>query len=293
MKKIFSLLLISMSAGGLFALSMGNPTEASLYSQGLWCNSGGCSDPCDPCFNWCDAWSVRLGFRGDYVFNRHLKSNDFQPVSSSTVDRAEISTNAAYLVLNICDRVDVFATLGATSIFIREDSASILPDTVGAGIGTLHFATDFSWSVGGRATLWECGCFGIGLEGEYFSTHPELNFLNIASFIFNRKGSTHYKEWQVGLGASYLLCLGCPNICLVPYTGVTWSGCTLDEFIAQSIVTFNGGVSQPARIAALENQKLWSYVIGTSLTFCDSFGLNLEGRFAAEKAVSVTGQFRF
>ena len=134
------------SASSLQALPVGNPAEPSLMIDGiLWEGFGG--DPCDPCTTWCDAVSLRLGYYGDYVFDRVLKTDvakDFemgkqysQDATTSTTREtasnvaygkhfqdAEMFTNAAFMALNIWDRFDVFCTLGATNGYLKGNSAA-------------------------------------------------------------------------------------------------------------------------------------------------------------------------
>ena len=139
------------SASSLQALPVGNPAEPSLMIDGiLWEGFGG--DPCDPCTTWCDAVSLRLGYYGDYVFDRVLKTdvakmfdmgaaptvadtdklqNDptqstprENPAYGKHFQDAEMFTNAAFMALNIWDRFDVFCTLGATNGYLKGNSAS-------------------------------------------------------------------------------------------------------------------------------------------------------------------------
>lgn len=137
------------SASSLQALPVGNPAEPSLMIDGiLWEGFGG--DPCDPCTTWCDAVSLRLGYYGDYVFDRVLKTDvakQFEmgkaptdpkgnadapttltarenPAYGKHLQDAEMFTNAAFMALNIWDRFDVFCTLGATNGYLKGNSAS-------------------------------------------------------------------------------------------------------------------------------------------------------------------------
>ncbi len=134
------------SASSLQALPVGNPAEPSLMIDGiLWEGFGG--DPCDPCTTWCDAVSLRLGYYGDYVFDRVLKTDvnkEFTMGTAYSTDTgtsttsattsnaaygkhfqdAEMFTNAAFMALNIWDRFDVFCTLGATNGYLKGNSAA-------------------------------------------------------------------------------------------------------------------------------------------------------------------------
>jgi len=285
-------MLTLLSCGAAYALPVGNPSEASLFGNGV-CWETSCCDPCDPCFSWCDAWSVRIGFAGDYVFNRNMElrnNND----NGADIDTTEIYTNAGYIALNICDRLDIFSRLGATNLHITTDALSWgAPNSLQS---ELAFQTYFSWSIGARATLWECNCFSFGVEGEYFQTSPDFDYFlqydSGAFTYFNDNNNATYKEWQVGLGASYRFETSCPTLALVPYAAVKWAGSRLDI----DSFRFDTDISSKAETLTLndlESNKLWGYAVGVSFTLCDMVGVTVEGRFADEKAVYVNGQFRF
>lgn len=187
---------------------------------------------------------------------------------------AEWFSNAAFLALNIWDRFDIFCTLGASNGYFKSSSAAFnlvgligfsatsststdlpmqLPN-VGITQGVVEFYTDtsFSWSVGARGALWECGCATLGAEFQYAQSNPKIEILNVTSspaqFVIHKprgyKGASSnfplpitagtteatdtksatikYHEWQVGLALSYRLNM------LVPYIGVNWSRATFD-----------------------------------------------------------------
>lgn len=290
MKKLIATVLTILTCGAAYALPLGNPTEASLYLNGV-CWDRGCCDPCDPCFSWCDAWSLRIGFYGDYVWNRHLE------ISSGGDNHADIKdtrifTNAGLITLNICNRLDVFATLGVTNLDIRTPGRTF--GLIDNRMIELVYHDEFSWSVGARATIWECSCFGIGLEGQYFQTRPDISYLldygSGQVIEFNETSRKHrYHEWQVGLGASYRFATSCPTIALVPYTGVLWSWSRLDS----NADTITIGTAELVTLHDLKAKKLWAWALGVSFTLCDMVGITVEGRWAGEKGLHVNGQFRF
>ncbi|WP_284443433.1 porin [Chlamydia gallinacea] len=183
---------------------------------------------------------------------------------------AEWATNAAYLALNIWDRFDVFCTLGASSGYFKagSDAFSVvglfglkgdvttvaqtnLPNVfLTQGVVELYTDTSFSWSIGARGALWECGCATLGAEFQYAQSKPKVETLNVlctpAQFTVhkprgykntpfplpldagteaaaNTKSATiQYHEWQAGLALSYRLNM------LVPYLGVKWSRASFD-----------------------------------------------------------------
>ncbi|KZN28179.1 porin [Chlamydia pecorum] len=317
MKKLLKSAFLSAAffAGdaSLHALPVGNPAEPSLLIDGtIW--EGMSGDPCDPCATWCDAISLRVGFYGDYVFDRVLKTDvskmflmgtaptspNSAADSNTTAERAnpaygkhmhdaEWFTNAGYIALNIWDRFDIFCTLGATSGYFKGNSASFnligligisgstldqkYPNaSISNGVVELYTDTTFSWSVGARGALWECGCATLGAEFQYAQSKPrvqELNVLsNVAQFTVHKpqgyvgqslplptnagtsnasdlKNATiNYHEWQVGAALSYRLNM------LVPYIGIQWSRATFDADTIQ--------VAQPKLASPIFNLTTWN-----------------------------------
>jgi major outer membrane protein len=277
MKKLFVTMLSILACGAAYALPVGNPSEASLLRDGLiW--EGYCGDPCDPCTNWCDAWSLRIGFYGDYVFNKHLEVDSDGP----DIEDTEIFTNAGYIALNFFDRFDIFTSLGATNILI-DANASVFTPLDGPRL-VLETETHFSWSLGARATVWECGCTAIGIEGQYFSVQPDITRITTGSTLSVYTDdvlSVRYHEWQVGLGISHRINM------LVPYAAVKWSRAHMDFVNEEEII------DSAIFLDNLNSKNHWGYAVGVSLVDSEKALVTVEGRWGDEKAIYVNGQVRF
>ncbi len=198
--------------------------------------------------------------------------------------QSELYTNAGYLALNIWDRFDVFCTLGTTNAYIKGSSAafnlvgllgvneaenvsgidqSVPNASIGNAFVELYTDAEFSWSIGARGALWECGCATLGAEFQYAQAKPEISQINVVSnvaqfSIAHPKGfvgedaklplptvsttstqpnltktksiSANYSEWQVGLALAYRL-----NF-ISPYVGIKWSRAKIDfdgAYVAQ------------------------------------------------------------
>ncbi len=225
--------------------------------------------------------------------------------------QSELYTNAGYLALNIWDRFDVFCTLGTTNAYIKGSSAAFnlvgfLGNTdaitsaaataapnasIGNAFVELYTDAEFSWSVGARGALWECGCATLGAEFQYAQAKPEISQINVVSnvaqfSIAHPKGfvgdlakfplplssdtakspdltkaksiSANYSEWQVGLALAYRL-----NF-ISPYVGIKWARAKIDfdgAYIAQpqlsnaifDLVTWNPTLSGAAAAEANED----------------------------------------
>lgn len=297
MKKLFTTMLTVLASGAAFALPVGNPSEASLLCDGV-CWEGHCGDVCDPCLSWCDAFSVRLGFYGDYVFNRHMEVDDQNCDANSDYEHVRLYTNAAYLAGNFWDRVDIFITLGASGLYADGEGSAFSYNPRATFLGSwveLETETAFSWSVGGRATLWECGCTSVGIEGQYFEFRPHVNTVNTfnnatagvngLTFPANCVSAKYY-EYQVGLGLSHRI------HCFVPYVAVKWSAAKLMMDNARV-----GGIDNTAgTFEVLGNAQLtnvWGYAVGVSVVDCEKAAITGEFRGGDELAAYVNGQLRF
>lgn len=281
MKKLFVTLLTIVASGAVYALPVGNPSEASLLCDGfIW--EGHCGDPCDPCLSWFDAFSVRFGFYGDYVFNRNLQNDD---ENDNDIERTQLFTNAGYIAANFYDRLDFFATLGATKILIDTNDKAF--GFGGTGRFALETESSFSWSMGARGSIWECGCTTLGAEFQYFYTKPHLTraTLTDSTSIYPQKSvNAKYREWQAGIGLSHRINL------LVPYVAYKVSGVHLNWGDATLGLP---GVGIPAEFQDMKNGKHSGFAVGVSLIDCEKAALTAEGRFGDEKALYVNGQIRF
>jgi major outer membrane protein len=295
MKKLVVSILTLFACGSAYALPVGNPVEASLFECGNYWGGGGCGapvcDPCDPCAGgWFDCLNLRIGFYGDYVFNRHLKTHT-RLITERSLHQVRLNTNAGYLAVNLFDAFDVFATLGATHARIEADALDF--STLGfSGLFVVDFDTRFSWSVGARATLFEWCRFAVGIEGQYFQFNPRVNFIEEDAFVIihPERRCTRYQEAQVGFGLAYRYCCGCAA--WIPYVAGKWSWerwCFRheDEIITVPII------GDLVILPRLRNHKHWAFATGLTTTLCDAIGVTVEGRWGDEKAVFVNGQFCF
>ena len=301
-------MLAVLSCGAVWALPVANPAAASLLCDGIFWE-GHCGDMCDPCLTWCDAFSMRLGFWGDYQFNRYLETDD--AFEHRDIDVSRVISNAAYFVGNFWDRFDIFGTLGTTRLDLWGDMN--VWTTINPGVGTtlsvvqagqalfhLSTTTEFMWSVGLRGTLWECGCTSVGAEFQYMQTRPHLRFIDeynndgtvsnqYRQAFANSSYSVNYHDWQIGLGVSHRINM------LVPYAAVRWSGAQFQLGDANVFGSASTGQSIPnsCKLVNLRAVKSWGYAVGVSLVDCEKMALTVEGGFASSLEASVIGEIRF
>lgn len=272
MKKIIFLSML-LIADYLYSLPVGNPSEASLFYH----------EPTpDGCGVFYDIVSVGVGFYGDYVFNRHLRT-----IHDHDIEQTKINTNACYLVLSLFEKADTFATLGTSNLEIHTNLSAFNARDPNPRFD-LNSSTSFSWSLGERITLWECGALAFGVEGQYFETRPNIKRMYIATGAVayaDKISQSTYREWQAGLGLSYRI------KDILPYAALTWSHAqwifgNKHYIIEDNVNTF---------LFNLKNQKSWGYALGATISrlSCDRIAVTVEGRFANERALYVNGQIRF
>ncbi|MBS0623986.1 MAG: hypothetical protein JSS62_05120 [Verrucomicrobia bacterium] len=274
----------------MHALPIGNIADGELYQNSICWNGSVC---CKYGTTLCQALGLRVGFYGDYVYNRFLEVNQTY-IPSSSIQQTTLSTNAGLVILNFFEWLDVFATLGTTSLDLSTNGYSFAnslgTDTVKI---SMQFPAQFSWSVGMTGTIWTYRCFVFGFEGQYFRVNPQLtNFTRLntgrADYL-NRP--TAYQEWQAGVGAAYRFTTGYSGVTFVPYVGTKWSS---GKFSFNDYTfSFPGVTSGHYTLYNLTPQKSWGLAVGMTAMFCQTAGLNIEGRWADESALSVQGQVRF
>jgi major outer membrane protein len=272
--KTLCILICTLLVNVIYALPVGNPSEASLFQD-----SDICHEPCA----W-DFLSFGVGFYGNYVFNRHLET-----VNGKEIDATKLFTNSGCLVVNLCKRVDLFSTLGVSRLSLNT-SLGAFNSVDPHPLFEIESGSAFSYSVGARATILSYRCVCLGIEGEYFSFRPHIKRMYIAAGAVSYPDEvlkTHYQEWQVGTGVSYQY-----NDFFAPYVAVKYSQCSWrltdgDRFIIESNTnTF---------LYNLKNHRHFGYAVG--LTFCPSLceklSVSAEARFCDEKALYINGQMRF
>lgn len=279
MKKAKLLILALLSCGSAYALPVGNPVMPMLLTEGI-IKCGHHADLRDPCTTMWDSWSMRVGFYGDYVFNRNVEhSND--SVKDANIEKLTLSSNAAEFTFNLYDRCDFFGVVGTTkmrlysalSAFVEQDEQLLVLDTNSAGM----------WSVGARSILWDCGCLFVGGSVQYMYTVPKANFLIASKWApLQDQLEIKYGEWQVDLAASYRI------ESWIPYVGVKFARChgNMDNTVINPVKT-------DIFFGKLKETKRWGYALGLTMVRCDMMELTGEARFGDEAGFHVTSTLRY
>ena len=268
MKKLL-VLLAGLTASSLYASPVLNPAAPALNTDGLfYC----CPDSC---------WSLRAGFRGDYVFDRKLED------AVHSINNYSLFSNEGALTLNLWNRLDIYGFVGATS----QNLASVYPGTLFSSFDEVAYTTETIWGVGGKWVFWEwdwtchCGRSFLALDANYES----VSSANPAQSLVNKTPlsgfpEVSYHETQVSLAWGHRV----KN--LIPYIAVKWSNARAN--MPTTSVVDDGEQENTQVLQDLKNRNSWGWALGCSLVDVGRMTVSAEARFVDEKAMTVTGSFR-
>lgn len=271
MKKLVMLLSGVMMGSSIFAAPVLNPADPALNTNGLfYC----CADSC---------WSLRAGFRGDYVFNRGLE-NPAQPI-----DRYSLYSNAGVLTLNLWERIDIYGLVGSCSQNFQSKFAITPP--VAAAV-SVDYETRTIWGAGIKLILWEwdwtCHCGRSFLTAGF--DYESVSSANANTFVGNGVllntvaiPANNYRESQVTLAFGHRIKK------LIPYIAGKWSNARAN--VNTSTVGVGGGST--LTMQTMSSEQHFGYAIGASLVDVGRMTVTAEARFVDEKAMTITGAFRF
>jgi len=276
-RKLFFQIVILLGSTAAWALPTGNITSPGLY-QSTRVSTG--------------MLNFRVGFYGDYVFNRYLETTN----NMGQVHKTQINTNAGYFAVNLFRWVDLFATVGESKLTINTPS-SIYSSTLSSNIPmtTLPFESAFSWSAGGKTLLFKWRSLRVGVEGQYFQYCPTLSsfkrvvVIGVLTTPLNTP-KMKYTEWQVALGPSYEFFCRSDAFSLVGYSAVTWSNASFDLKGFQFVIT---NPTRTYTLPDLQSTQCLGYSIGATALLCHRVGVTAEARFVDELALHVNAQFCF
>jgi major outer membrane protein len=260
------------------ALPVGNPSEASFFNYMNCCEIH--ADNCELLF---EIARLRIGYYGDFVFQRHLET-----VHGRHIDYSEIATNAAYIALNFFEVAELFTTVGA-SHFKLNTSLGPFNQTNPSPRFDFESSTAFSWSLGAHASLWEINCFTLGLMAQYYESRPKPRVLFVRTNVDARPDENSrrkYSEWQIGAGISCRY-----SEFFIPYAAVKYNE-ALWEFKNE---TFMLTQSTLATLPNLRSSKNLGVAVGLTLVpfECKKMALTIEGRFADETAAYFNALVQF
>ncbi len=257
-------ILILCLASKLGALPVGNPAEVSFTTFSGW------------------------GFYGDYIFNRYLRVDS--DGDQSNIRRTALNTNAAYIGLNCHKRLNLYGTVGSSSIAITAHNSAFGITQTNTEYLQLQTSSHFSWSAGLHALLWKFKGLLIGAEGAYFSTRPALNTLNdprVFTVDYPENIRLLYTDWQVALTEA--VCIPFSRTTrLYTYSGLKYNRAQVRMDNAR--LTLDTGIYQ---LHNLKNARPFGISIGIAMMGEERWALSVEERLVDEKAMYINGQLRF
>ena len=281
MKKYISFFLFPLS---IFALPLNNPELASLTCDGVFFNCG-CGTPMLSC----DTLSVRIGYYGDFIFNNYMEVTED---GRGSIRQSQIYTNGGEIDFNFWNRFEIFGVLGVGNVLIQAPMSnfSVVGNPVNSLL-TIDTVSDFAWSAGLRSTIWEFARFAIGVEGQYYRTTPDINYIadhfrTTPSYLDGVE--LKYSAWQVGLGVTYEICIN-PCFSFLPYASLAGSGANIDMDDTRVTLTDQGNTVQ---LFDLQKERRFGYGFGGTLVGGERILITAEGRFAYEKALFISIQMR-
>lgn len=259
-----------------FSLPVGNPGEACFYDASLFCLSS---------YLPCDFISLRAGFYGDYVFNRHLEIDKSD--NHSDIESSKLFTNGGTLLVNIAQFIDLYTVLSSSHFYLKTPGRSF---TAGfTPFIEIETESDFSWGVGGRISYCLCQIGTFGLQGEYFQANLPISYVRRENTnpAYVNNLDFHYHEWQISLAYTKIFYSDNCALAFAPYLAIQWAGVDVDMNNANVRQAFNFNLPD------LRNQRTTGFTVGMSFLFYQKSAVSVEGRFASELALSVQGQIRF
>ncbi len=252
-------------------------TSIFLFSLGYAAPVG---NPAKPVLEQYNETPLKIGAEADIVIKRNLKFPD---------EDGELKANwyTAKLSYTLLDKIDLYTLLGAVDGEVSEKE----------GVNDLKYLpdTDFAWGLGTTILLYENEKgLGVGLDTRYRQSSPELQEIILNGINYSvSNGEAKFKEWQIACAVSldlskYTSQSESPRC--IPYIGVKYS-----DVRTSAKGTILGTEYNTERIAS--KKKFGPFVgadfyLGKTETGSE-FGINLEGRFIDEQAVTVGINYKF
>jgi len=257
--KAFGLTLIFATAS-LFSMPMGNPASPQIIEKGV--TSDG------------DFWlGARLGYMHDEVIDR----------SVDTVDRyrsgiEEFSSSGDYGILNFTfiDRIGLYGVIGAEHFKLVHNPIATQQDIY-------RTANHFSWTLGGRAVLFNFSKTVVGLDVQYHSCKPQISSITsngnaVRPLSISR---INYRQWQVGLGVTHQMDF------FYPYFGVCFSNLIAD------LKHLPPGYLPAENYFKIRSHSKFGLSFGATISTGQYFMLSIEGRVIDEQEINVSWSMRF
>jgi len=249
----------------LTALYQGNPSLPEIIDKGFFL-------PGDLFMG------IRAGYQHDQVFDRDLNARG---KIKGEVSKVSQEYDQGVLTLNFMDRVELFGSAGAMSIFVTDRQK----------IGAIHYQTEyqskyqFTWGAGIRAALinWKDTVFGASASFQY--ANPDMRWATVEGLTVPNTGGIRIAEWQVGAAISQHIDI------FTPYIGVNYSK-VHSSVHGIGIKKSGFAPSYPSKFK-MRSRHHFGMVLGCDLSTEKYFDLGIEAQLISEQAFTVKGDIRF
>ncbi len=256
MKRFFSLLFLASFP--LHALYFGNPASPDIIEEGLiFCYE-----------NWA---GVKVGYQGDYCFNRNLKA---EGSVRGRIDDFSYLMNQGVFTFNILDRYEFYGSLGAMNVSFSNRSQRDFKKR--------NYETNghFTWGAGARLELFHWGCTLFSVDGAYQYSNLPLKWNALDGASFKTHAQLKYVEWQVGGGVSHQIDM------LIPYAALTYSS------VQARLKNIEKNILHHSHFSMRSNQR-FGLAMGCTISSSSTLDLNAEVRLFSEQAISLAGNIKF
>jgi len=261
MKKIM-ILFFTICFFGVYAAPVGNPLNPEIIEEGFFITPA--------------SWmNFRLGYEGNFVSDARMDKK----TSSSKIDNFKNDSNSASFTLNLQNRTDLFAVLGASRIRSdwRFDNAGVM--------SRIELETNYRLygAAGGKAILFQWGSTVLSVGGRYSFTEPSITFITRDGALQDKGFSrVKYHDWQVDLGTAHKIDI------FAPYLGVKYLN-SKAKIKNVPIAIDTDGQNQ----IKMKKRDHFGVYVGCSLSNGKYFMMSVEARFIDEEGISVTGDIKF
>ena len=248
----------------LFALYNGNPSEANMPELGILISPD-------------DWWGMKVGYEWDSSFDKRVKIEQRKSSVRDRYDTYATLKNQGTFTFNVSDRFEGYVKFGVMKLEISQRPT----DTI-----RLQYFTDnqFLWTVGGRIILVYWEEMVMGVNALYSGS-----FMRVSEILENgatrRTSGARYKynEWQIGIGFSREIGI------FIPYAGLAYASMHSNLYNIPDDPAFSFRIEDED----VENREPFILFLGLGLTRGKNVSVNLESRMVGEKALSLSGCFRF
>ena len=252
---------------------------AVVLSIGSLANAAGIGDTIEPLGN---------GKVSVSIINNNILEKDYEPSGNVTkANLDEMNETYAKIAIGAGDNLNLYVMLGMIN------SAELTEDWTQASTNyTTKFETDsdFLWGLGSSSAYEFGNKYFIGSDFHYIAWEADVDKIEESGeSATNIKGGYEYYELQGSIYAGKRF-ESSPEISLIPYAGFFYN---YSEIESDGDITCETTTAYYTHKGDIENDDKFGIMLGANMEIAKSFLLNVEGRFIAEEAFTISGTYKF